>query len=142
MIRAVAAVPLNVAALRERAELADAFIEAAVAEGFPRNPDYNNGHQEGFSSTVTRSTPGLAVRRCRRNALSSAATALESGSHRDSPLEEGGFELLVPACIKSRGRYRLGGSETTPHLAQPMTTGNRVMPRGPPQPLAPRVDRR
>jgi choline dehydrogenase-like flavoprotein len=29
--------PLNVAALRERAELADAFIDAAVAEGFPRN---------------------------------------------------------------------------------------------------------
>ena len=40
--------PLNVAALRERAELADAFIEAAVAEGFPGNPDYNNGNQEGF----------------------------------------------------------------------------------------------
>ena len=40
--------PLNVAALRERAELADAFIEAAVAEGFPRNADYNNGNQEGF----------------------------------------------------------------------------------------------
>ena len=40
--------PLNVAALRERAELADAFIEAAVAEGFPHNPDYNNGNQEGF----------------------------------------------------------------------------------------------
>jgi choline dehydrogenase len=40
--------PLNVAALRERAELGDAFIEAAVAEGFPRNPDYNNGNQEGF----------------------------------------------------------------------------------------------
>jgi choline dehydrogenase len=40
--------PLNVAALRERAELADAFIDAAVAEDFPRNPDYNNGNQEGF----------------------------------------------------------------------------------------------
>src|SRR6516164_6606511 len=40
--------PLNAAALRERAELADAFIEAAVTEGFPRNPDYNNGNQEGF----------------------------------------------------------------------------------------------
>jgi choline dehydrogenase len=40
--------PLNVAALRERAKLADAFIDAAVAEGFPRNPDYNNGNQEGF----------------------------------------------------------------------------------------------
>jgi hypothetical protein len=40
--------PLNVAAPRARAELADAFIEAAIAEGFPRNPDYNNGNQEGF----------------------------------------------------------------------------------------------
>ena len=40
--------PLNVAALRERAELDDAFIDAAVAEGFPRNPDYNNGNQRGF----------------------------------------------------------------------------------------------
>jgi choline dehydrogenase len=40
--------PLNVAAMRERAELLDAFIEAAVAEGYPRNPDYNNGNQEGF----------------------------------------------------------------------------------------------
>ena len=40
--------PLNVANLRQRAELADAFVEAAVAEGFPRNPDYNNGEQEGF----------------------------------------------------------------------------------------------
>ncbi len=39
---------LNVAAMRERAELTDAFIEAAAAQGFPRNPDYNNGEQEGF----------------------------------------------------------------------------------------------
>jgi choline dehydrogenase-like flavoprotein len=35
-------------ALRGRAELCDAFIDAAVAAGFPRNPDYNNGNQEGF----------------------------------------------------------------------------------------------
>jgi choline dehydrogenase len=40
--------PLNVANMVERAELLDAFIDAAVAEGYPRNPDYNNGHQEGF----------------------------------------------------------------------------------------------
>jgi len=39
---------LNVAEMRERAELLDAFIDAAVDEGFPRNRDYNNGHQEGF----------------------------------------------------------------------------------------------
>jgi choline dehydrogenase len=40
--------PLNVIHMRERAELLDAFIDAAVDEGFPRNKDYNNGHQEGF----------------------------------------------------------------------------------------------
>ena len=40
--------PLNVANMIERAELLDAFIDAAAAEGWPRNPDYNNGQQEGF----------------------------------------------------------------------------------------------
>ncbi|MFL5280010.1 MAG: GMC family oxidoreductase [Rhodopila sp.] len=40
--------PLNVDHMRERAELLDAFIDAAVDTGFPRNKDYNNGHQEGF----------------------------------------------------------------------------------------------
>jgi choline dehydrogenase-like flavoprotein len=39
---------LNVANMIERAELLDAFIDAAVADGFARNPDYNNGRQEGF----------------------------------------------------------------------------------------------
>jgi len=39
---------LNVADMIERAELLDAFIDAAAAEGYPRNPDYNNGKQEGF----------------------------------------------------------------------------------------------
>jgi choline dehydrogenase-like flavoprotein len=39
---------LHVDHMRERAELLDAFIDAAVDEGFPRNPDYNNGKQEGF----------------------------------------------------------------------------------------------
>jgi len=40
--------PLNVDHMRERAELLDAFIDAAVDEGYPRNADYNNGKQEGF----------------------------------------------------------------------------------------------
>ena len=40
--------PLNVTNMVERAELLDAFIDAAGAEGYPRNPDYNNGKQEGF----------------------------------------------------------------------------------------------
>jgi len=40
--------PLNVDHMREHAELLDAFIDAAVDEGFKRNKDYNNGEQEGF----------------------------------------------------------------------------------------------
>jgi choline dehydrogenase len=40
--------PLNVAHMIERHEILDALIDAAAAEGLPPNPDYNNGHQEGF----------------------------------------------------------------------------------------------
>jgi choline dehydrogenase len=40
--------PLNVAHMIEHHEICDAVIEAAAAEGWPSNPDYNNGHQEGF----------------------------------------------------------------------------------------------
>ena len=39
---------LNVASMRERHELLDAFIEAGVQAGFPQNPDYNGASQEGF----------------------------------------------------------------------------------------------
>ncbi|MDE2006078.1 MAG: GMC family oxidoreductase N-terminal domain-containing protein, partial [Rhodospirillales bacterium] len=41
--------PLNVAPMRERHEICDALIAAAAAEGWRTNPDYNNGHQEGFN---------------------------------------------------------------------------------------------
>ncbi len=40
--------PLNVAHMIENHEICDAVIEAATREGYPRNADYNNGHQEGF----------------------------------------------------------------------------------------------
>ncbi len=40
--------PLNVADMCDTHELCDAFIDAAVASGYPRNKDYNNGDQEGF----------------------------------------------------------------------------------------------
>ena len=40
--------PLNVADMCDKHELCDAFIDAAVASGFPKNKDYNNGDQEGF----------------------------------------------------------------------------------------------
>lgn len=40
--------PLNVAAMIESHPLLDDFIRAAEAEGYPRNPDYNSGEQDGF----------------------------------------------------------------------------------------------
>jgi choline dehydrogenase len=51
--------PLNVAALRGRAELCDAFIDAAVSVGFSRNLDYNNGNQEGFGYIQATQKDGL-----------------------------------------------------------------------------------
>lgn len=41
--------PLNVYEVPERHDLLDAFIDAAVEAGYPRNPDYNSGDQEGFA---------------------------------------------------------------------------------------------
>ncbi|GAA3151889.1 GMC family oxidoreductase N-terminal domain-containing protein [Streptomyces rameus] len=40
--------PISVALPRERDELCDAFLAAAVKAGYQENPDYNSGDQEGF----------------------------------------------------------------------------------------------
>ena len=40
--------PLNVADMREHHELVDAFIDAGVECGHPRNPDYNGAQQDGM----------------------------------------------------------------------------------------------
>jgi choline dehydrogenase len=40
--------PLYVRDTIECDQLCDAVLEAAEASGYPRNADYNNGHQEGF----------------------------------------------------------------------------------------------
>ena len=40
--------PTSVALPRERNELCDAFLAAAAKAGYPANPDYNCGDQEGF----------------------------------------------------------------------------------------------
>ena len=58
--------PLSVQTTIEPHPLMDAFIDAAEAAGYPRNPDYNSGTQEGFGYyQLTQKGP----RRC------SAATA-------------------------------------------------------------------
>lgn len=40
--------PIAVGLPRERDELCDTFLRAAIKAGYPENPDYNSGWQEGF----------------------------------------------------------------------------------------------
>ena len=40
--------PMSVERVKLRPEIAEAFIEAGVQAGYPRNPDYNGETQEGF----------------------------------------------------------------------------------------------
>jgi len=58
--------PLQVTELKEAGPVVHAFLKAAEAEGFPRNPDYNGISQEGFGLYQVTQAAGI---RC------SAATA-------------------------------------------------------------------
>ncbi|MCO5066600.1 MAG: GMC family oxidoreductase N-terminal domain-containing protein [Rhizobiaceae bacterium] len=53
--------PLNVHEVRFRNELTDAFLRAAVAEGFPLNADYNGESQEGFGYMQVNQKDGQRV---------------------------------------------------------------------------------
>jgi choline dehydrogenase len=50
--------PLDVVRVKERPELAEAFIEAAVQAGYTRNPDYNGADQDGFGYYQTNQRAG------------------------------------------------------------------------------------
>ncbi len=51
--------PINVVDSLSTNPLADAFIDAGVALGHPRNPDYNNGTQDGFGYYQTTMRHGM-----------------------------------------------------------------------------------
>ena len=42
--------PLNISDLREIQPLSHSFVEAATQAGYVANPDFNDGHQEGFGT--------------------------------------------------------------------------------------------
>ena len=50
--------PLRVSDIRDRREICDAFIEAAVETGIPRNDDFNGAEQEGVGHFQTPSGKG------------------------------------------------------------------------------------
>lgn len=53
--------PINVSDIRDRREICDAFVEAAIESGIPRNDDFNGLKQEGVGNFQTTSRNG---RRC------------------------------------------------------------------------------
>ncbi len=89
--------PLNVANMIERAELLDAFIDAAAAEGYPRNPDYNNGKQEGFGYYQVTQKNGRRWSTARGVPRSGARPAEPAGGDR-------GPHHAHPARGQARGR--------------------------------------
>jgi choline dehydrogenase-like flavoprotein len=99
--------PLNVAHMIERHEILDAIIDAAEAEGIPRNPDYNNGNQEGFGYYQVTQKDGRRWSTAR--AFLDPARArpnlhVETEAHATSLLLEG--KRCVGVAYKQRGESR------------------------------------
>jgi choline dehydrogenase len=100
--------PLKVSDIRDRREICDAYIEAAVEAGIPRNEDFNGAEQEGVGQFQTTSGKGW---RC------SAATAyLKPARNRANlRIETGALALgLTFEGTRATGiRYSQNGREKT-----------------------------
>jgi choline dehydrogenase-like flavoprotein len=76
--------PLHVSDLHEKGPLLEAFLDAALAEGFPYNPDYNSGNQEGFGYyqvTQKKGRRSSAATAYLRPALKRPNLKVETGAH-------------------------------------------------------------
>ena len=76
--------PLHVSDLKERRPILEAFLNAANAEGFPRNPDYNSGNQEGFGFyqvTQSKGRRSSAATAYLRPAMKRPNLKVETGAH-------------------------------------------------------------
>jgi choline dehydrogenase-like flavoprotein len=87
---------ISVGLPRDRDELCDAFVEAGVKAGYPENPDYNSGDQEGFGYYQVNHEDG------RRS--SAAGTYLKAARRRPN------LTLLTEAHA---GRLRFDGKRCT-----------------------------
>ncbi len=100
--------PLKVSDIRDKREICDAFINAAVEAGIPRNDDFNGATQEGVGNFQTTSGHG---RRC-----SSAVGYLRPARGRTNLRIE--TDALVQKVLfdgkrANRIRYRKNGAEHT-----------------------------
>ncbi len=121
--------PLRVTDQAIRWELGDAFIDAAVEAGLPRNNDFNDGEQEGagpFQSTTNRKRRWSTATAYLRPARGRANLAIRTNSHATRILiEDGrasGVEFLcdgIPHVARARGEIVVcGGVYGSPQLLQ------------------------
>jgi choline dehydrogenase len=99
--------PLNVTNMIEHHEILDGLIDAAAAEGFPRNPDYNNGHQEGFGYYQVTQKDGRRWSTARAfldPARNRPNLHVETDAHATSLLMDG--KRCVGVAYKQRGETR------------------------------------
>ena len=118
--------PLTVAPLRHHNVLSQAFIDAAVAAGHPRNDDFNGAHQQGFGYYAVTQRNGA---RCSaavaylRPALARPNLELRTGAHVTRVLLDG--HRAVGVELRRRGRLErvdanctilAGGAVNSPQL--------------------------
>ncbi len=112
--------PLGVSVTSERHEILDAFVAAAESVGFPRNPDYNRGEQEGFGYYQLTARGGRRMSTGRtylRRAVFRDNLRVETGAHATRVLLEAGRAVGVA--------YRRGGA-----LREARCTGEVVLAAG------------
>ncbi|MDQ6438069.1 choline dehydrogenase [Mesorhizobium sp. LHD-90] len=133
--------PLSVTNLTERNPLCDAFIDAAGAQGIPRNDDFNGAAQEGagyFQATVKRGRRASAATAYLKRAMSRKNLTVVTEAHAERILFEGkratavqfrkegaslrataGREIILAAgSVKSPQLLMLSGVGDTGQLAE------------------------
>ena len=106
--------PLHVTELPLRDTLPDTFIDAGVAAGYPRNPDYNGGDQEGFGyyqTTIRNGRRWSAADAYLKPARKRPNLHVETGAHATRILLEGRRAVGVAYDIGRESREaRAGGA--------------------------------
>lgn len=115
--------PLNVADLRTRNPLSEAFVQAAVQMGIPANPDFNGAMQEGsgfFQVNQKNGTRHSAAHAFLRPVLSRPNLSVRTGVHVQGLLLEGlrvvGVRLSTQAIRAEREVVLAAGTIGSPQL--------------------------
>jgi choline dehydrogenase len=98
---------LNVADMYERHEMVDAFVDAGVEAGYPRNPDYNGKDQEGFGYYQVTQKDGRrwsTARAFLEPARSRPNLTVETNAFAERLIMEG--KRVTGVSFRQRGRVR------------------------------------